>query len=84
MFASATNHHGAGRDAVWIAAPLGVQEHLVANSPDTYFIPPYVGGKGWVGVWLDHISDRDLAEHIRAGYAMIAPKKLARLVDAPF
>jgi hypothetical protein len=47
------NHHGDGRVAIWCAAPAGMQEVLVATSPEHYFVPPYVGKQGWIGVRLD-------------------------------
>jgi hypothetical protein len=74
MFAN--NHHDDGRVAVWLPAPPGLQEVLVESAPQTYFKPPYVGVRGWIGVELDRISDEDLDFHIRDGWRLIAPKKL--------
>jgi hypothetical protein len=76
MFASGTNHHGSGRSALWCNAPLGVQEHLIESDPTRYFSPPYVGVKGWVGVWLDGIGEATLRSHVVESYCMIAPKRL--------
>jgi predicted DNA-binding protein (MmcQ/YjbR family) len=53
MFASADNHHGAGRYAVWCKATHTTQDLLVARSPERYFVPPYAGPAGWVGIYLD-------------------------------
>jgi hypothetical protein len=47
------NHHGDGRLALWCAAPPGAQAMLVDSNPDHYFVPAYVGYRGWVGVRLD-------------------------------
>jgi len=47
------DHHGDGRLAIWCKAPPGAQEALVAALPKHYFVPPYVGPSGWVGVRLD-------------------------------
>jgi hypothetical protein len=47
------NHHGDGRLALWCAAPAGAQAMLVDANPEVYFVPPYVGHRGWVGVRLD-------------------------------
>jgi len=47
------NHHGDGRLALWCAAPDGAQAMLVDSNPGHYFVPPYVGPSGWVGVRLD-------------------------------
>ena len=50
MFAN--NHHGDGRVAVWCNASEGGQEILIASDPDNFFVPPYVGCRGWIGVHL--------------------------------
>jgi hypothetical protein len=47
------DHHGDGRIALWCAAPGGAQTALVASDPDRFFIPPYVGTRGWIGVRID-------------------------------
>src|SRR5260221_11142795 len=74
MFAN--NHHDDGHIAVWIPAPPGLQGILIQSSPQTFFRPPYVGVRGWVGIELDSISDEELATHIRDAWQLIAPKKL--------
>ncbi len=79
MFAN--NHHNPGHVAVWCPAPLGVQEMLIDSAPDTYFRPPYVGVKGWVGIDLDQVRDGELREQIVQSYLMIAPKKLHARVE---
>ena len=48
-----TNHHGDGRFAIWCAAPAGIQALLVEADPKKYFVPPYVGHRGWIGLRLD-------------------------------
>lgn len=82
MFAMTdNNHHDSGRIAVWIKAPPMVQEILVNADAKRFFIPPYVGPKGWVGVRLDYKVDWDeLGEILKDGYLMSAPKKLRALV----
>ena len=74
MFAN--NHHNDGHIAVWIPAPPGLQAMLIATAPETFFKPPYVGVRGWVGIELDRISDEELACHIREAWRLIAPKTL--------
>src|SRR5690606_30198724 len=59
MYASAGNHHGAGRAAVWVRAAAANQVLMVRAAPARFFVPPYVGVKGWVGVWLDGDVDWD-------------------------
>jgi len=80
MYAGAHNHHGGGRGALWVKAPLGVQEMLVRSDPEKYFVPPYVGVNGWVGVLLGAVDDAELGELVAQSYCMIAPKKLAARV----
>jgi predicted DNA-binding protein (MmcQ/YjbR family) len=59
------------------------REALLAQG-DPYFLPPYVGGKGWVGVRLDRRTDWDeVAELIATSYCLIAPNQLARQVTRP-
>ncbi|HEX5725676.1 MAG TPA: MmcQ/YjbR family DNA-binding protein [Longimicrobiaceae bacterium] len=78
MFAN--NHHHDGHIALWVNAPLGVQEHLVRSEPEKYFVPPYVGVKGWIGIILDRNDDAEIEEHVVQSYCMVAPKKLQALV----
>ena len=82
-----TNHHGDGRFAIWCAAPAGMQQLLVDADPDKFFIPPYVGHRGWLGVRLDRELDWDeLAGITEDAYAEVAPPKLveaARLSESP-
>jgi hypothetical protein len=76
MFAN--NHHHDGHVAVWIPAPPGMQELLIATKPETYFKPPYVGVKGWVGVELHSIDDDDLAAHLQEAWTLSATEKLRK------
>jgi hypothetical protein len=74
QFATTWDHHHDNRNAVVMAASPGVQERLVADDPDRYFRPPYVGGRGWIGIYLDTGDvDWDLIElHLRDAHATIA------------
>jgi predicted DNA-binding protein (MmcQ/YjbR family) len=47
------NHHGDGRLAIWCNAPAGAQHELVAADPKHFFVPPYVGKSGWIGINLN-------------------------------
>ena len=72
-----TDHHGNGRFAIWCAAQDGVQGMLVEADPGKYFVPPYVGHRGWLGVRLDRGVDWDeLAGLAEDAYAEVAPRKL--------
>jgi len=70
------NHHNDGHVAVTIPAAIGVQEMLVGKSPKTFYRPPYVGVRGWVGVEIDRVSDKELSQHILEAWRLIAPKKI--------
>ena len=64
-------------------APRGAQPILVASEPERFFVPKYVGPKGWVGVRLDLRAAPDweeMAEMIAESYCLIAPARLAALV----
>jgi len=69
------NHHNDGHVAVWVPAPPGLQEALIAEEPKTYYRPPYVGGVGWIGIELDQIDDEALTAHIRQGWNVVAKRK---------
>jgi hypothetical protein len=71
------NHHGDGRVALWLNAPQGAQDHYVKQEPKHYFVPPYVGPRGWLGVNLDQgISWKTVAKLVRDAYAKVAPAAL--------
>jgi predicted DNA-binding protein (MmcQ/YjbR family) len=64
-----------------LKARPGIQEVLVASDPERFFVPPYVGHKGWVGARLDADHDWDeLADLIEESYRMTAPKRLVNLL----
>lgn len=77
------DHHGDGRLAIWCAAPPGIQAQLVEQEPARFFRPPYVGGRGWLGVQLDVDPDWvEMAQICADAYRQIAPKKLVAALDA--
>jgi len=77
MYAEPGNHHG-GREAVWVKALRTNQQLMVADDPERFFVPPYVGPSGWIGVHLDgpRLDWDELAELLRDAWRMSAPKKL--------
>ncbi|MGD9987046.1 MmcQ/YjbR family DNA-binding protein [Pseudonocardia sp.] len=82
VFVSYADRHHDDRLGFWCAAPPGVQEELVAADPDRFFRPPYVGGRGWLGVRLDVEVDWDeIAEIVTDAYRQIAPRKLVAQLD---
>jgi hypothetical protein len=85
-FVGMSDHHHDDRVSVTFAAAVGVQESLVTNEPERYFRPPYVGGRGWVGAYLDGdgASAPDweaLADLIRDAWLLIAPMKFQSLLE---
>lgn len=78
----AMRHQMAGRMSVWCKAPPGAQSALIQTSPHLFFVPPYVGHHGWVGMWLDVDLAWDyIAELIEESYRMTAPKRLCARLD---
>jgi hypothetical protein len=72
------DHHGDGRFALWCAAPEGMQHALVEGDPESYFVPPYVGHRGWIGVRLDRALPWDeIAGAIEDAWLEVAPKRFA-------
>lgn len=79
----ADNHHGDGILGLWCAAPEGLQAMLVESDPEQFFVPPYVGHRGWLGVRLDRDPQWTVvADLIEDAYRTIAPKRLVALLDA--
>ena len=71
-----------GRPVVWFKAPSGSQDVLVGSDPERFFVPPYLGHKGWVGMRLDRRPDwAEVDLLVRRSYRLIAPKKLATKLD---
>ncbi len=69
------DHHGDGRIALLCKAPPGEQGRLVGENPRAYFVPPYVGPKGWVGLRLDtpRVDWRAVKNLVFAAYFLTAP-----------
>jgi hypothetical protein len=82
-FVTFADHHHDDRLACWLAAPPGAQEALVASDPERYFVPPYVGHRGWVGVRFDVPgTDWDeVRELVVDAYRVVAPKRLVAALD---
>src|SRR5262245_37341325 len=79
------NHHGDGRVALNLVAPRGAQAAFVKMRPRVYFVPQYVGPRGWLGVELDKGLGWDtVCEHVREAYEMVAPAELAQALNKDF
>jgi hypothetical protein len=77
------NHHGDGRLAIWCPAPPGAQAELVRQEPGRFFVPPYVGHRGWLGVRLDVDVDWDeVTGIVEDAYRLVAPKTLVARLDS--
>jgi hypothetical protein len=74
--------HGEHGMSLWAPAPPGVQEQLVEDEPERFYRPPYVGGRGWLGVRLDRDVDwGEIGGIVRDAFRQVAPKSLARQLD---
>ncbi len=77
------DHHGDGILGLWCAAPPGAQQELVGEEPDRFYVPAYVGHRGWVGVRLDRGPDwTEVAEIIEDAYRTVAGPRHIKLLDA--
>ncbi|MEV6606465.1 MmcQ/YjbR family DNA-binding protein [Kutzneria sp. NPDC051319] len=81
-FVMYSDHHHDDRLAFVCAAGAGVQAALIASDPTRFFRPPYVGHRGWLGVYLDVPQDwSELAELVTDAYRAVAPKTLVNMLD---
>lgn len=94
VFVQLSDHHHDDRFGFWCAAVAEVRDGLVDRDPARFYVPPYVGGRGWLGVYLDCESRSDthsgvsvdweeIDELVRNAYRLIAPKTLAARLDVP-
>ena len=75
------NHHGDGRVALWLHSPAGVQRLYTQLNPDAYFVPPYVGPRGWLGMELNKGLDWvEIASRVREAYENVAPASLSSAI----
>lgn len=76
-------HHQFDFPHLVCAAAVGLQSALVASWPDCYFVPPYVGVRGWIGVRLDRDVDPvELDALLVDAYRVVAPRALVARLDA--
>lgn len=76
------HHHGAEHVSVWLPAPPGAQEVLIANDPNRFWRPPYLGHRGWIAIALDTRPKWGLvADLVEQGYRLVATKKLIAQLD---
>jgi phosphoribosylglycinamide formyltransferase-1 len=77
------DHHGDGKIAFCCKSNLSEQRRLVKDDPESFFVPPYVGPKGWIAIRLDldEVDWDTVSELSRRAYQDLAPRKLAALVE---
>ena len=80
IFAMQKGNYAGGRPSLWLKAADGAQAALVDADPGVYFVPPYVGSKGWIGVWLDggRIDWDRVADLVEESFRLIAPKSASK------
>ncbi|MBA2273711.1 MAG: MmcQ/YjbR family DNA-binding protein [Actinobacteria bacterium] len=82
LFVTYADRHHDDRIAFWCAAPEGAQDGLTASDPTRYFIPPYVGHRGWLGVYLDvAVAWEEIGELVVDAYRIVAPVRLLAELD---
>ena len=78
----ARGHHADQFPHLWCAGLPGAQQELTMSEPGRFFRPPYVGGRGWIGVRLDGDVDwTEIAELCQDAYRAIAPARLVARLD---
>ena len=77
------DHHGDGLIAFCCKSSLSEQRRLIKDDPESFFVPAYLGAKGWVAIRLDldNVDWDTVSELARRAYQEIAPRKLAALVE---
>lgn len=75
-------HPVGGRWSMWCKSTLAFRDTIMQSDPDRFFVPPYVGQHGWIGVWLYVEQDWDFIAHlVEESYRKTAPKRLCALLD---
>ncbi|HKV63587.1 MAG TPA: MmcQ/YjbR family DNA-binding protein [Candidatus Acidoferrum sp.] len=78
------NHHGDGIVAVTCKVLPGENTALAAAQPKRYYLPAYIGPRGWVALHLDlgKVDWDEVRELLVGSYLLTAPKRLAALVQS--
>jgi len=74
---------GDGRPSLWCKSDVSERDGLVESQPDVFYVPPYVGSKGWIGVRLDApaLDWARVSAIVFESYRRIAPKRLGAALD---
>lgn len=71
--------HSGGRPGVWLKVAPGVQQLMLADRPERFYFPPYVGKGGWIGVWLDRrVSWKEVGLLVKESWSLVAPATLRK------
>ena len=83
IFTMSKGNYGDHRPSLWMKVPPELRSVLLDAGPERFFIPPYVGKNGWVGIWMDleDVDWTEVAGLVSESYRLIAPKKLAALLS---
>jgi hypothetical protein len=65
----------------WVKSTFDEQRALVAMFPDTFFVPPYVGSSGWVGVVVSKVDPQEMRELVTEAWRLTAHRELVRVYD---
>jgi hypothetical protein len=69
--------------SLWCKTRAGLRDVLLQSRPATFFVPPYVGVHGWVGLWLDdHVDWNEVADLVEDSYRLTASKRQLAQLDA--
>jgi len=77
------DHHGDGMIAFYCKSTLNEQRRLIRDDAESFFVPPYVGPKGWVAIRLDldEVDWDTVTELAKQAFQAVAPAKLAALIE---
>lgn len=78
------DHHGDGIVSVCVKSELGENKDRVRRDPERYYLPDYIGPRGWFGLRLDRgrVDWREVASIVERSYRLTAPKTLLEKLDA--
>jgi hypothetical protein len=69
--------------SLWCKTRTGFREVLLESRPESFFVPPYVGVHGWVGLWLDgNVDWSEVADLVEDSYRATASKRQLAQLDA--
>ena len=77
------DHHGDGLIAFCCKSSRSEQSRMVREDPVSFFVPAYLGSRGWIAIRLDlnEVDWETVSELARRAYQDLAPRKLASAID---